>query len=96
MDYEYFPKHCRLITMDFNNQTELGNPDLKQKINFIGRLKRNKAAAMFFVIEKRRNHFSFFTNFCKCYYICIKMETQKIVILLNDSDNESSKFGTRK
>ena len=28
--------------------------------------------------------------------ICIKIETQKTVNLLNDSDNESSKFATRK
>ena len=28
--------------------------------------------------------------------ICIKIETQKIVNLLNDSDNEFSKFATRK
>ena len=30
------------------------------------------------------------------FLICIKMETQKIVNLLNGSDNESSKFATRK
>ena len=28
--------------------------------------------------------------------ICIKIETQKIVNLLNNSDNESSRFATRK
>ena len=33
---------------------------------------------------------------CSCCLICIKIETQKIVNLLNDSDNESSKFSTRK
>ena len=31
-----------------------------------------------------------------CCLTCVKMETQKFVNLLNDSDNESSKFATRK
>ena len=34
--------------------------------------------------------------FCNCCLICIKMKTQKIANLLNNSDNESSKFATRK
>ena len=38
--------------MDLSKQIQLENPDLKQKINFIGRLKRNEGAAMFFIIEK--------------------------------------------
>ena len=37
-----------------------------------------------------------FTKFCSCCLICIKIETQKIVNLLNDSDNESLKFATKK
>ena len=55
--YEYFSKHYRLIAIDLSKQIELENPDLKQQINFIGRLKRNEGATMFFFIEKRRNHF---------------------------------------
>ena len=38
--------------MDLSKQIQLENPDLKQKINFIGRLKRNEGVAMFFIIEK--------------------------------------------
>ena len=33
-------------------QIELENPDLKQQMNFIGRLERNEGATMFFIIEK--------------------------------------------
>ena len=56
LDYEYFSKHYKLIAIDLSKlkfkQTELENPDLKQQINFIGRLKRNEGATMFFIIEK--------------------------------------------
>ena len=52
MDYEYFSKHYKLIAIDLSKQTELENPDLKQQINFIGRLKRDEGATMFFIIEK--------------------------------------------
>ena len=52
MDYEYFSKHYKLIAIDLSKQIELANPDLKQQINFIGRLERNERASMFFIIEK--------------------------------------------
>ena len=38
LDYEYFSKDHKLIAIDLNKQIELENPDLKQLINFIGRL----------------------------------------------------------
>ena len=34
LDYEYFSKHYRLITIDLSKQIELESPDLKQKINW--------------------------------------------------------------
>ena len=52
LDYEYFPKHYKLIAKDLSKQIELENPDLKQQIDFIGRLKRDEGATMFFIIEK--------------------------------------------
>ena len=52
LDYEYFSKHYKLIAIDLSKQTELENPDLKQQIDFIGRLKRDEGATMFFIIEK--------------------------------------------
>ena len=52
LHYEYFSKHYKLIAIDLSKQTEFENPDLKQQINFIGRLERNEGATMFFIIEK--------------------------------------------
>ena len=52
LDYECFSKHYKLIAIDLSKKIELENPDLKQQINFIGSLKRNEGAAMFFTIEK--------------------------------------------
>ena len=53
LNYEYFSKHYRLIAIDLSRQIELENPDLKQQINFIGRLEREERATMFFIIEKK-------------------------------------------
>ena len=52
MDYEYFPKHYKLIAIDLSKQIELENPNLKQQTNFIQRLERNEGAPMFFITEK--------------------------------------------
>ena len=90
LDSEYFSKHYRLIVIGLSKQTELENRDLKQQINFIRRLEKKNNATMFFMTDKkRRNHFRLLTKFCHCCLICIKMETQKITNLLNDSGNES-------
>ena len=48
--YDYFSKHCKLIAIDLSKQIELENPDLKQQINFIGRL---EDATMLFIIKKK-------------------------------------------
>ena len=44
--------HYKLIAIDFSKKIELENPDLKQQINFIGRLGENNAT-MFFITEKK-------------------------------------------
>ena len=49
---------------------------------------KNKEEAYEAIIEMSKNN--------DYNLICIKMETQKIVNLLNNSNNESSKFATRK
>ena len=52
LDFEYFSKHYKLIAIDLSKLTELTeNPDLKQQINFIGRLEEDNAT-MFFIVEK--------------------------------------------
>ena len=59
------------------------------QISFIGRLCR---AAMCFIIEKSEE-----TTFeCSQNSANIKMETQKIVNMLNSSENEYSEFATKK
>ena len=50
LDYEYFSKHYELIAINLSKQIELENTDLKQQINFIGRLEKN--STIFFIIEK--------------------------------------------
>ena len=52
LDYEYFKDHYKFIAIDLSKQIELENLDLKQQINFIGRLEENNAT-MFFIIEKK-------------------------------------------
>ena len=51
LDYEYFLMHYKLIAINLRKQIELGNLDLKQQINFIGKLEDHEAT-MFFIIEK--------------------------------------------
>ena len=51
LDYEHFSKHYKPIAIDLSKQIELENPDLKQQINFIGKLEDDRGT-MFFIIEK--------------------------------------------
>ena len=51
LDYEYFPKHYKLIVIDLSKQIELENPNFKQQINFIGKLADDKTTTCF-IIEK--------------------------------------------
>ena len=62
LDYEYFSKHYKLIVTDLSKQIELENPDLRQQINFTGKLEADKAT-MFFIIEKsEKTTFEFLQN----------------------------------
>ena len=54
LDYEQSSKNYKLIAIDLSKQIELEDADLKQQFNFIGRLKKNEGATMFFVIEKSK------------------------------------------
>ena len=51
LDYEYFSKYYKLIAIDLSKQIELENSDLKQQINFNGKLEDDRET-MFFIIEK--------------------------------------------
>ena len=51
LGYEYYSTHYKLIAMNLTKQTELENPDLKQQINFIGRLEQN--TTIFVIVEQK-------------------------------------------
>ena len=62
LDYEYFSKNYKLISIDLSKQIELGNPYIKQEINFIDKLEEDEAT-MFFIIEKsKETTFEFLQN----------------------------------
>ena len=92
MDYEYFSKHYKLITKDLTKQIELENPDLRQQINFIGKLKDDKAT-MFFITEKSKE--TTFEVLQNSVSIILHGNTKNHE-LVNESSNEESKFATKK
>ena len=62
LDYEYFSKHYKLIAIGLSKQIELENSDLKQQINFIGRLEENNATVFFIIEKKEKTTFAFSQN----------------------------------
>ena len=52
LDYEYFPNHYKLLAINLIKKLE--NPDLKQQINFIGKLEEVNGETMFLIIEKSK------------------------------------------
>ena len=62
LDYEYFKDYYRLIAIDLSKQIELENPNLKQQINFIGRLEENNATMFFITETKEETTFDFSQN----------------------------------
>ena len=57
LDYDYFWNHYKLIAIDLSKQIELRNPDLKQRINVIGKAEGDHKATVFFIIEKTEETF---------------------------------------
>ena len=51
LDYEYFKDRYKLTALDLSKQSGLECSDIKQQINFIGRLEQN--TTIFFIIEKK-------------------------------------------
>ena len=62
LDYEYFKDHYKLIAIDLSKQIELENPDLKQQLNFVGRLEENNATMFFNIGKKEETTFDFSQN----------------------------------
>ena len=68
LDYNYFSNSCKLITIDLTKQIELENPDSKQQINFIGRLKQDNGVTMSFITEKAEEITHFSQNSVKFFF----------------------------
>ena len=62
LDYEYFSKHYKLIAIDLSKQIQVENPDLRQQINFIGKLEDDKATTFFFIEKSEETTFEFSQN----------------------------------
>ena len=62
LDYEHFKDHYKLIAIDLSKQIELENPDLKQPINFTGRLEKDNATMFFIIDKKEETTFDFSQN----------------------------------
>ena len=62
LDNEYFSKHYKLIAIDLRKQMGLGNPDLRQQINFIGKLEDDKAKKFFIIEKSGETTFKFLQN----------------------------------
>ena len=86
-----FKKNYGLIAIDLSKKTKLKEP---QQISFISKFLNRHGATMFFTIAKSEEAtFNFSQN---SVIIIQTIETQKIVNLLNGSDNKNSKFATIK
>ena len=60
LEYEYFSKHYKLIAIDLSTQTEVKKtPDLRQQINFIGKLEDNKTKMFFIIVKLGETTFGF-------------------------------------
>ena len=59
LDYEYFSKRYKSIAIDLSKYIELENSDLKQQINFIGKLEDNQATISFIIEKSEERNFNF-------------------------------------
>ena len=92
LDFAYYKENYKLIAIDLSKPTKIKDP---QQINFIGKIERqDNGITMFFIIEKsEETTFEFLQNSVNTLQI---MEIQKIIHLLNNTENEYSKFATKK
>ena len=60
LDYEYFSKHYKLIAIDLSKQIELENPDLRQQINFIGKLEMIKQRCFSLLRNQKKQLLNFY------------------------------------
>ena len=61
---DYFSNHYEVIAIDLSKQIKLKKLDLKQNVNFIGKLEENNGATVFFIIKKsEKTTFNFLQNY---------------------------------
>ena len=60
LDSEYFSKHYKLIAIDLSKQIELENPDLKQQINFVGKLEDDRATMFLSLKNQKKQLLNFY------------------------------------
>ena len=59
-----FSNHYEVIAIDLSKQIELEKLDLKQKVNFIGKLEENNGATVFLIVKKsEKTTFNFLQNY---------------------------------
>ena len=54
-----FKDHYKLVAIDLSKPIELENPDLKQQINFTGRVGENNATMLYIIEKKEETAFDF-------------------------------------
>ena len=59
LDYEYFPEHYKLIAKDLSKQIELEYPNLKQQVNFIGKLEDDVATIFLSMRNQKKQLLNF-------------------------------------
>ena len=62
LDYEYLSKYYKLVTIHLSKQIELGNPELKQQVDFIVKLEEDEATIFFIVEKSEETNFEFSKN----------------------------------
>ena len=62
LDYEYLSNYYKLVTIHLSKQIELGNPELKQQVDFIVKLEEDEATIFFIVEKSEETNFEFSKN----------------------------------
>ena len=98
---ECFSQHYKLIAIDLSKQIKLENPDLKRQINFFVKMIEIMRLHCSLSLKNQKKSLLNFNNILQLLFdLVLKkasyiIETQKIVNLLNDFDNESSNFAVK-
>ena len=98
---ECFSQHYKLIAIDLSKQIKLENPDLKRQINFFVKMIEIMRLHCSLSLKNQKKSLLNFNNILQLLFDLVlkkasyTIETQKIVNLLNDFDNESSNLAIK-